>query len=362
MDEKYSHRLRTVSTLMILACLCGYTTVQWLAGQKILAGAFNVSENDAVTVFAVLVIAYSSIGGFKGSVYADTFQSIIRLVGSTLALVTVAYFANQDVALFTANLDREDVDPNFLSPLGDLSLVSAFAFVCGYAFASLGFGLGQPQITTRYLAGISPEETRAAKWIYIGYVQLTWVPMTIFGMLLRGVMPDIEDPEQGFGIFFQAYFPGLIAGIVIADIFAAMASTSNSLLVTMSQSIIGSFPTMTRWLGNLRDMVLISVLGITTLVISLLVDASVVDLALTSVALLAAGLAPAVIIKAFEWQHSGLSLMVTVFSGFSVAIAWIYTGWSESVSEAAPGILSGLLVNYIAIRIQFRFTSQILQR
>ena len=89
-------------------------------------------------VFALLVIAYSSIGGFKGSVYADTFQSTIRLFGSTLALVTVAYIAVQDVALFTANIAREGVDANFLPPLGDLSLIAALAFVYGYIFTSLG--------------------------------------------------------------------------------------------------------------------------------------------------------------------------------------------------------------------------------
>ena len=172
LDETYSVRLRAISTLLILVCLCGYTTVQWLAGQKILAGAFDVSENYAVAAFALLVIAYSSIGGFKGSVYADTFQSTIRLFGSTLALLTVAYIATEDLALFTANLAREGVDPNFLSPFGDLSLVAALAFVSGYVFTSLGFGLGQPQITTRYLAGASPGETGAAKWIYIGMYNL----------------------------------------------------------------------------------------------------------------------------------------------------------------------------------------------
>ena len=135
-DERYTFRLRAVSTLLILVCLCGYTTVQWLAGQKILAGAFNISENYAVIIFALLVIAYSSIGGFRGSVYADTFQATIRILGSTLALVTVATVASGDLTLFTANLAREDVDPNFLSPLGDLSLIAALAFVGGYVFTS----------------------------------------------------------------------------------------------------------------------------------------------------------------------------------------------------------------------------------
>ena len=354
LDEKYEFRLRAISTLLIIVCLCGYTTAQWLAGQKILAGAFKVSENSAVTVFALLVIAYSSIGGFKGSVYADTFQATIRIFGSTLALVTVAAIASEDLALFTANLHRGDVDPNFLSPLGDLSLMAALAFVCGYVFTSLGFGLGQPQITTRYLAGVSPAETDAAKWIYIAYVQFTWVSMTIFGILLRGVMPGIEDPEQGFGIFFQSYFPGLIAGIVIADIFAAMASTSNSLLVTMSQSLLSSFPGITKRLGKLGNIILITVLGIISLLVSLRIDASVVDVALTSVSLLAAGVAPAVMIKVLQWRHSGLSLLAAICSGFLIALLWIYVGWSKVISEAAPGILTGLAVNYIVIRIQFR--------
>ena len=93
-------------------------------------------------------------------------------------------------------------------------------------------------------------------------------------------------------------------------------------------------------------------LGSITLFVSLHIDASVVDLALTSISLLAAGIAPVVMIKVLEWTHSGLSLLVSIFIGFSIALLWIYLGWNSVISEAAPGILTGLATNYLVMRLQ----------
>lgn len=60
--------------------------------------------------------------------------------------------------------------------------------------------------------------------------------MTLFGVLLRGVMPGISDPEAGLSVFFTSNLGPIVTGIV-ADIFATIAATSNSLLVAMVQAV-----------------------------------------------------------------------------------------------------------------------------
>ncbi len=349
LDKRSVSIIRKVVALLTIVCLVGYTMAQWVAGQKILAGAFNIHGTTAVIAFACVVVAYTSIGGFRGSVYADTFQALIRILGTSLALLMASYMALKSPEVFSSNLNSIPAELNYFSLLGDLSLFSAVGFTLGYGFASLGFGLGQPQITTRYLAGVSPSETKAAKWIYISYVQYTWFVMTVFGVILRGVMPEIEDPEQGFAVFFQIHFPGVVAGIVLADIFATMASTSNSLLVNMSQTIVNDVTKFTRLKINVDSqlVVLTVTLGAITTCLSLIVDSTVYGLALTSVALLAAGLAPAMIIKLFHWSHSGLSLLSAIICGFTVAVIWSALGYGASISEALPGILVGLVMNFV---------------
>ena len=69
------HPLAVASTAIVILCLGGYTMAQWVAGQKFLDGAFGVSGHWTLLIFAALIIAYTSLGRFRGSVYADTFQA-----------------------------------------------------------------------------------------------------------------------------------------------------------------------------------------------------------------------------------------------------------------------------------------------
>lgn len=339
------HPLAITSTAIVVLCLGGYTMAQWVAGQKFLDGAFGISGHWTLVLFAALIVAYSSLGRFRGSVYADTLQAVTRLLGTLIALSTVCWFAVSDPAAFMTNIHA--AGDEFLDPLGGGTVVSAIGIVVGYAAAALGFGLGQPQVTSRYLAASSPSETRAARWIYIGYVQFTWAMMTVFGVLLRGVMPDISDPEEGLTVFVAATLPPLLVGFIVADIFGAIASTANSLLVAMAQA---SRDVLGRQYGDRIPFWLIAfVLGLVTMVAALSLEkqTTVFDLAITAVSLMGAGLAPAVAVKVLEWPHSAVSLTTAVFAGFIAAVAWKFAGFPGTVNEAAIGIPVGLLANFL---------------
>lgn len=342
------HPVAVTSTAIVVVCLAGYTMAQWVAGQKFLDGAFGLSGDWTLILFAVLIIAYSSLGRFRGSVYADTFQAATRLLGTLIALCTVCWFVASDPTAFATNI--QDAGEGFFDLLGGGTFVSAIGFVVGYAAAALGFGLGQPQVTSRYLAARSPRETRAAKWIYIGYVQLTWATMTVFGVLLRGVMPDIPDPEQGLTVFVSATLPSLLVGLIVADIFGAIASTANSLLVAMAQATRDLFgreraDRIPFWWITLG-------LGVVTMFAALALQGrtTVFDLAITSVSLMAAGLAPAVAVKVLRWRHSARSITAAMFVGFAAALTWKVGGFSAALNEAAIGITLGLLANYLLSR------------
>ena len=296
--------LSLLATGMILLGLAGYTVAQWLAGQKFLSGAFGLSEQTALILFVLFIVLYSGIGGFRGSVYGDTFQAVVRLVGVTLVLGTAIVIAVGDGALFRANVTPAGA--SFLQVFSDATLIGVVGFAVGWAAAALGFGLAQPQVVSRYLAAGAPLEARAARWIFIGYVQFTWASMTIFGILLRGIMPDVSEPEAGLSLFIRAYFFPIATGIIVADVFGVIASTANSLLIAMAQSIrhdllacffrgsVGRFP-----LGGLTLMA-----GVATMVLSTVISGSVASVALSSISMVGAGLAVPVMIKVMDWPHT----------------------------------------------------------
>jgi Na+/proline symporter len=178
-------------------------------------------------------------------------------------------------------------------PFPGSSLATAVGFIGGFAAAAIGFGLGQPQIVSRYLVGRDPQETQAAKWIYIGFVQYTWIVMTVFGVILRGLMPDIADPEAGLSLFFQAHIFSIATGIIVADIFATIAATSNSLLIAMAQSLKHDLLTrfVPRHAAKIKLGAVTLVCGLVTMAVSTVIEGTVVTLALSSVSLMGAGLA-----------------------------------------------------------------------
>lgn len=334
-----------ITAIMIIVCLTGYTAAQWLAGQKFLSGAFRIPGAAALALFGATIIAYSAIGGFRGSVYTDTLQALIRIGGTILALVVVVHFALSDAEAFHRNIAA--AGPDFLQPFPS-GLIAGIGFVLGFAMAAIGFGLGQPQIVSRYLAGSSPAETQAARWVYIGFLQFTWLAMTGFGMVLRGVMPGLADPEMGLSVFFQEKVNAFATGIIAADIFATIASTTNGLLIATSQAVVYDLLQAERK-RLLFDAVTV-VVGIVSIAVSYASHGTVLSLALGSVSLLGAALAPAVMIKVLGWRHTVTSLSSAIVVGVAAAIAWKMSGAGATLNEAGVGMVAGLVTNWLLSR------------
>jgi sodium/proline symporter len=226
------------------------------------------------------------------------------------------------------------------------------SFMLGFALAAICFGLGQPHVLTRYLAGRSPRETRSAWWIAIGFGQFMWVSMMVFGALLRGVMPGIADPEMGLSIFFQSKTNAVLTGIIFIHVWATNAAASNALLVTMAQTITHNvMPKAHRDLPIPRDlMIVILLLGVVSIVVSAAMHGSAYELALSAMPVMGAGLAAGVMIKVLGWRHSAASLLCAVCGGIIAAIIWHRLGFGSFFNEPGIGAGSGLLINWLVVR------------
>lgn len=352
---KWKVVLSIVSSTIIVIGLLGYTSAQWLAGQKFLNGAFGFDSHISLILFAVIITFYSSIGGFRGSVYTDTFQAVLRLIATIMIIGVCLGQVITNFDTFKPIFFGHSAD--YFIPFYEWSIFSVVGFMLGWAAASLGFGLGQPQILSRYLSGKNPVETKKAKWIYITYVQVTWISMTLFGMLLKGLIPELEDPEQGLSIFIGEYFPPIIVGVLIADIFGVIASTANSILISACISFKNDILQKKKLKTNSLGFTLIVIsTGLITMLVSIWGSGNVFDLALKSVSLIGAGIAVPVVIKVLDIKHSEVSMLLAIVSGTVAAILWSLFGYSQFINEAFTGMFSGFIVNYFVYKLS-RFSS-----
>jgi len=172
-------------------------------------------------------------------------------------------------------------------------------------------------------------------------------------------MPGIADAETGLSAFFQQNIGAVLTGIIVADVFATIASTSNGLLVAMGQAL--NHDLLPR-LFNARTSrfplsIATMVIGLITMVASLGISGSVVSVALSSVSLMGAGVAAAVMIKVMRWHHTSLSLLCSMLAGIAAALVWKQTGLASTFNEAGVGMAVGLVTNFLVRRIAFARTA-----
>jgi sodium/proline symporter len=354
-DKVTCRAIKVSSAILLITGLIAYTASQWIAGQKLLMAASGFSEIPVIIFFGSSLVVYSIVGGFRGSVYADTFQAVLSLLSTIVILFSIFTVASGEPNVFWSNLPPSSSD--FWNILPDGSIGSLIAFVLGFAMASIGFGLGQPQISSRYFAGSSPNETLAAKWIYIGFLQFTWISMTIFGITLRGVMPGLTDPESGLTAFAQLHMNQLEFGLVIAFIFAIIASTINSIVVAVAQTVhkdIIQSGRESQQTGGLTPPYIVGIVALSGLLISFVIPGSVFSIAVNSISKIAAGIAGPVIIKILKINHDGVSILSSMSAGVLAAFLWSGLGYSAEFNESGIGIIVGFLTNAVVYRVRNR--------
>lgn len=351
LDGRGARGISILVALILAGFLSIYTAAQWLAGEKVLGAIFQLTELTALAAFGLVIVIYSAIGGFRGSVYVDTLQAVIRVGGTALALYLVIHAATAMGPAFDVNIAAAGAD--FLDPFAGRGVWLGVAFALGFGGAAIGFGLGQPQIVSRYMAGESPEETKAARWIYIAFLQGTWLAMTVFGVILRGVDPSLADPEAGLSQFFQSHAGAVATGIILADIFATIAGTSNGLLIAISQTIQRDLFNRPG-LGKGWAMALTLVIGLVTILLSFMLPGNVYTLAVGAISMIGSALAAAVIIKVFRHPHTAGSLLTCILVGPFAAMAWHFSPLGAAFNETAIGIAASLVAHAIYMRLMVR--------
>jgi Na+/proline symporter len=142
--------------------------------------------------------------------------------------------------------------------------------------------------------------------------------------------------------------PPVLTGVIIADIFATIAATANSLIIAMSQTArFDLLGLQNRGSGN-GLLIPAIVIGLGTMGISLMIQGSVVTLALSSVAVMGAGLAPSVLAQLFRWKPGAATVAASIAAGATAAVAWKIFGLDAILNEALPGMLVGLAIHCVS--------------
>ena len=252
--------LRILSVVVILVAMLMYVAAQFAAAGKSFEVSFDgVNYQVGVLIGAGIVLVYTVLGGFRAACWTDFVQGLL-MVGTLIVFplyILLAGGGYDAVATQMAVVDRGFL--SFIPPLDDAGGAAAFlGFLLGSGALGINLGYpGQPHVLVRFMALARPAHARiggiiSAVWataVYWGAVTVglmvrtmtetdtasgdtTWTA-TLGSGLAEGVS-DVGD--TGLVLAANNMIPGMMSGLVLAAVLAAICSTADSQLVVAASA------------------------------------------------------------------------------------------------------------------------------
>lgn len=242
--------LKCVSAMIIIIFFVPYTASGFAACGKLFNSLFRINYMTAMIISAIVIIAYTSLGGFLAASTTDFIQSIIM----TVALAIVVFYGIDSVGGMDQVIANAKDLPGYFSfnssynaatnsanQYGIITIISTLAWGLGY--------FGMPHILLRFMAIDDPENVKlsrriASTWVVISMAAAILIGIIGFSMSTEGILGaygsfDSETiiVQISTVISKHGFIFAIVAGIILAGILASTMSTSDSQLLAASSSV-----------------------------------------------------------------------------------------------------------------------------
>lgn len=229
-----------LSSLSIIFFFIAAMSAQWIGAARLIEGSVGLSYQAALFFFAVTVLAYTTIGGFRAVALTDSLQGIVMTIG-TIVLLIATIMAGGGVSNIIQGMYAKD--PGLITPYGIEEGFMTKAWVTSF-WILVGFAIvGLPQVATRAMS------YKNSKSLKNGIIYGTVVSMVLLlGMHFVGafgsvLVPGIEAGDLVVPILTTELFPSVIAGIILAGPLAAVMSTVDSQLLVVVGAMVNDLYT-----------------------------------------------------------------------------------------------------------------------
>jgi SSS family solute:Na+ symporter len=329
-DRWASDRLGLLMFVVLLALLIPYLLIGVMGGgitlNQITGGQVPAWAGSAAV--CLVVLAYVTYGGLRGTAWANTFQTLVFMVLGGLAFFWIVRSVG---GLERALGSIADEAPELLirgDNIRPLTLLS-------YSVIPLSVGMF-PHMFMHWLTARRASTFRLSMVAYPLCIAVVWLPSVLLGVLGAAVVPGLEGPEASSVLvrMIELYAPGVLGGLLAAGVFAAIMSSLDSQVLSLgtlfTQDMVRHYGFQNRM--SERKQILVGrlfVAGILVLcyTISLVAGPDIFKLGVWSFTGFAA-LFP-VVVAGLYWRRS--TKQGVVASVLSVVVLWIYffvIGWS----------------------------------
>ena len=352
--------LSVIAALVIIIFFVPYTASGFAACGKLFASLFGVDYTTAMLISAVVIVAYTTLGGFLAASTSDFMQSIVMSIAIVVVLgygtVMAGGFGSvaenaQSMAGYISLTHLHDAATGSASSYGVLTICSTLAWGLGY--------FGMPHILLRFMAIEDEKKLKLSRrigsiWVVIAMAVAVSIGIIGNAMSKAGVIENLGDPETiiiaiANLLSKHGIFAALIAGVIMAGILAATMSTADSQLLaassSASQNIVKEvmFKKMSEKTAMVIARITVVVIAIIGIVIARDPESSVFQIVSFAWAGFGAAFGPVVLFALF-WKRMNLyGALAGMLSGGVMVFVWKFfvrpLGGAWNIYELLPSFI-----------------------
>ena len=368
-----SNIILCIGAIFILNFFVPYTASGFAACGKLFSSLFGVNYQLAMIVSAIIIVGYTTTGGFLAASKTDFIQSIVM----TIALFFVLGYGVVAAGGLSAVVANAGALPGFLdmnatydnaanaaAPYGLFNKITMFCWGLGY--------FGMPHILLRFMAVRKATELTLSRRVASVWVVLSLGIAVILGVVGRaltqsGILESLVDPANPGSsskaetlivvlaqrISENGFFFALLAGLVIAGILASTMSTADSQLIAASSSVSENIiqETFGVKLSETAAMLTARITLITVAVFGVIIawnpNSSIFGIVSFAWAGFGAVFGPIMILSLYWKRTNKYGAIAGMISGGAMVFIWKYAvrplGGAWNLYELAPAFLVAII-------------------
>lgn len=245
--------VRGLTAVAVIVGVVAYLATNLAALQYVMRAIFGLPVFWGLVIGATILLLYSMLGGMLAGVWTDFVQAITMIVGSVFVFGFALSFGG---GMETISRNLASADPGLISPFGAISTPVATVFVAlgWWILFSVG-AAGQPHLITKFYMSRNLRILRWGAPIAAGTYAVSSLLAFSTGLTMRAMVEAGRTAAPRSAsvvgpVFVLEHTPGVVAGLILAALLAAIMSTSDSFLNIGAAAVSRDIP---RALGHPID-------------------------------------------------------------------------------------------------------------
>lgn len=335
--------LRFICALFFLIAYTVYAASSIKACGTLFSMVTGLGSDTAMYLAALIIIAYTFMGGYKAVCWTDFFQGLLML-GALLAAPVFALAAIKGGGGVMSAADIEMEVPGYWSFLtaDRKDIISGLGWGFGY--------FGMPHIIVRFMSVESGRALKRSRVIAVSWTSVILGFGCAVGALGHMLLGDINDSSTVFIQVVRYIFPPLLCGVLLSAILAAAMSSADSQLLAASSAFSSDvYKALLRKDAGEKEMLLagrLVVIAISIVAVIIAKDpgsGSIMSLVENAWGLFGAAFGPAIVLSLFWRRFNIQGAAAAITAGGAADIIWLLFLKNTGIYEIVPASLIGLL-------------------